>query len=45
MPSISNPNFLYSAIPAAFQKYKTGELNVRALLTEGAAERLELVRV
>jgi hypothetical protein len=32
-------------MPAAFQNYKTRELNFRALLTEGGAERLELARV
>ncbi len=29
-------------MPAALQNYKTGELNFRALLTEGGAEQLEL---
>jgi hypothetical protein len=31
-------------MPVAFQKTKTRELNFRALLMEGGAERLELAR-
>jgi hypothetical protein len=32
-------------MPVAFRNYKTRELNFRALLTDGGAERLEVARI